>query len=94
MESGKENKKKSGFGSITPMEVVLFLAGIFFLVTGSIRQDILPIFWGVLIVSGSVVLHFVKKKDWKKHWEEQERLKLVYEEMARQKKERNGKGGK
>ena len=89
MESDKEKKEKSG---ISPMEIMLFLAGIFFLVTGCVRHDELPIFWGVLIITGSVVLHFVKKKDWKKHWEEQERRKLVYEEMERLKKEKNGKG--
>jgi hypothetical protein len=47
-----------------------------------------------MIIGGSVILYFVKKKDWKKHWEEQERIQKVHMEMRRleqEKKEREKK---
>jgi len=45
-----------------------------------------------MIIGGSVALHFVRKKDWKKHWEEQEELKRIYEEKTRERKDKDGAG--
>jgi hypothetical protein len=44
-----------------------------------------------MIISGSIALHFVRKKDWKKHWEEQEAMQKRYE--ARRRMEQEGKEG-
>jgi len=70
------------------MEVLLIIMGILSLIAGIVRKDVIPVFWGVMIIGGSIVLHFVRKKDWKKHWEEQEAERQIYEELARAKKER------
>jgi hypothetical protein len=40
-----------------------------------------------MIICGSVALHFVRKKDWKKHWEEQEAMHRHLEERRRQQRE-------
>jgi hypothetical protein len=56
-------------------------------------SELTQLFWGIMITTGAVILYFVRKKDWKKHWEEQEKMKQVYEEMERRKKEEQD-GGK
>lgn len=56
-------------------EVLILLVGIFFLCSGFYTGVPMQYFWGIMIVLGAVGLHFVGKKDWKKHWEEQEALK-------------------
>ena len=73
MDSNKEKQEISLIGRLFSMEVLLILMGILSLIAGIVRKDVMPVFWGVMIIGGSIALHFVRKKDWKKHWEEQER---------------------
>ncbi len=96
MDKDKEKQEISVVGRLVCMEGVLILAGIAFLVMAAVRQDAMALFWGVMIIGGSVVLHLVKRKDWKKHWEEQERMHLAYLERKRleqEKKEQERKNG-
>jgi hypothetical protein len=99
MDKEKEKQEISLIGRLFSMEVLLILMGILSLIAGIVRKDVMPVFWGLMIIGGSIALHFVRKKDWKKHWEEQERERQFYEELARAKKEREkekekGDGGK
>ena len=87
----KEKQEISVLGRLICIETLLLLMGIASLVSGMITGQAIQLFWGGLIVLGSVVLHFVRKKDWKKHWEEQEAYRQLYEKKAREAKEKNGK---
>lgn len=86
-----EKKQKSLIAKIMSMETMIFLAGLFSLGSGFYRGEPMQYFWGGMIISGSIALHFVRKKDWKKHWEEQEATQRRYE--ARRKMEQEGKDG-
>ncbi|HEY6008348.1 MAG TPA: hypothetical protein VIU40_08500 [Geobacteraceae bacterium] len=85
----KSKQEISLIGRILSIEALLFLMGIVSLVSGLITMKLTQIFWGVMITGGAVVLHFVRKKDWKAHWEEQERYRQAM--LERQRREREEK---
>ena len=87
-----EKQEKSLVQKIVSMETLLFCVGLFSLGSGFYTGEPMQYFFGGMIVCGSIVLHFVRKKDWKKHWEEQEATQRRYE--ARRKLEQEGKDGK
>jgi hypothetical protein len=68
------------------MEGLLGLIGLFCLVSGLVTGEIMPIFWGVVVVAGLTVLHLIRKKDWQAHWEEMERQRTLHEERERRRK--------
>ena len=87
----EENEHKNKTFEIMSMVTVLFLAGLFSLCSGFYTGEPMQYFWGVTIIGGSVVLHFVRKKDWKKHWEEQEDLKKRHDAVrAREREMKDG----
>jgi uncharacterized membrane protein YiaA len=86
-----EKQKKSLAQKILSMETMIFLVGLFILGSGVYRSEPMQYFFGGMIISGSIALHFVRKKDWKKHWEEQEAMQKRYE--ARRRMEQEGKEG-
>jgi len=86
-----EKQQKTLFAKIMSMETLIFLVGLFSLGSGFYRNEPMQYFWGGMIISGSIALHFVRKKDWKKHWEEQEAMQRRYE--ARRKQEQEEKDG-
>lgn len=86
--SNNEREKISVLGRLLSMEMLLFAAGVFMLVSGIVTGATMQLFYGVVITAGSVILHFVRKKDWKKHWEEQEQMRLRYEQRQRERKEK------
>ena len=88
MTSDKEKQEISVIGRLFSMEIILVMAGVAFLVMAYVREDAMALFWGVMILGGSVALHFVRKKDWKKHWEEQEQMQQIYMEKKRLEQER------
>lgn len=59
--------------TIKPLEAGILAFSLFALWNGFIRNDMLSLFWGGIIVAGLVALFFVRRKDWTKHWEEMER---------------------
>lgn len=65
------------------METLIFLTGFFILGSGIYRGEEMQYFFGGMIICGSIALHFVRKKDWKKHWEEQEATQRRYEARRR-----------
>ncbi|HEY6873113.1 MAG TPA: hypothetical protein VI298_10350 [Geobacteraceae bacterium] len=87
MDEEKNNQEISVIGRLFSTEAFLILMGIVSLGYGIVNGTSINIFWGAMILGGSVVLHFVRKKDWKSHWEEQERLKQLYEAKKRERKE-------
>ena len=87
MDKDKQRQEISVIGRLFSIEVFLFLMGVASLVSGYFTTQLIQIFWGVMIVSGAIVLHFVRKKDWKKHWEEQELFQQAMEERRRREKE-------
>lgn len=87
--SDAEKQEKTLSQKIFSMETLLFCVGLFSLGSGFYTGEAMQYFFGGMIVCGSVVLHFVRKKDWKKHWEEQEAMQQRYE--ARRKMEQAGK---
>ncbi|WP_298273578.1 hypothetical protein [Geobacter sp.] len=89
----KEKQEISIIGRLLSMEALLVLMGIVSLVYGIMGSQIMNVFWGVVILVGAVVLSFVRKKDWKKHWEEQEEMRRRHEEQMKARKE-GGNGGK
>lgn len=88
----REKEKISVLGRLFSLEVFLFFMGMVCLVSGLITGELIQLFWGVMITVGSVVLYFVRKKDWKKHWEEQERFRQLYEQKEQERKENHGTG--
>jgi uncharacterized membrane protein HdeD (DUF308 family) len=88
MYKDKEKQEISVIGRLFSIEVLLVIMGIVCLVSGIVTGAVIQLFWGVMIIGGSVALYFVKKKDWKKHWEDQERMQLVYTEMRRREQEK------
>ena len=85
----KEKQEISLLGRIFSLEALLFIMGCVSLVSGFYTGELTQYFWGGTIISGAIALHFVRKKDWKQHWAEQERLmQLDRERREREKGER------
>ena len=88
MDKDKEKQEISVIGRLLSIEALLIVMGLVCLVSGIVTGESMQLFWGGMIIGGSVILYFVKKKDWKKHWEEQERIQKVYMEMRRLEEEK------
>src|ERR1700674_431025 len=84
----KEKQEVSIIGRLFSIEALLVVMGLVCLVSGIMTGASIQLFWGAMIIGGSVILFFVKKKDWKKHWEEQERVQKVHMEIRRLEQEK------
>jgi hypothetical protein len=87
MNKDKEKQEISVLGRLLCMEALIFLMGLVSLGYGIVNGAGMSIFFGVFILSGSVALYFVKKKDWKKHWEEQEAIRQRLDEIRKREQE-------
>jgi ABC-type nickel/cobalt efflux system permease component RcnA len=87
MNRDKENQEISVLGRLLCMEALIFVMGLVSLGYGIVNGASMSIFFGVFILSGSVALYFVKKKDWKKHWEEQEAIRQRLDEIRKREQE-------
>ena len=83
----KEKQEISLIGRLFSMEALLLLMGLFSLASGIYTGTLTQLFWGVMIIVGSVILHFVRKKDWKQHWEEEEARRQALQERQQREKE-------
>jgi hypothetical protein len=72
MDKDKQRQEVSLIGRILSMEALLLLMGIASLYYGIVRGATMNIFWGLVIIPGVFILIKVRKKDWKKHWEDME----------------------
>jgi hypothetical protein len=88
MNKDKENQEISVLGRLLCMEALIFLMGLASLGYGIVNGAGMSIFFGVFILSGAVALYFVKRKDWKKHWEEQEAIRQRLDEIRKREKEK------
>jgi len=70
--SATEQQKRPLWARIISMEGAMAAFGIFSLVSGIKEGNELYIFWGVMILTGLSLLVLVRRRDWKKHWEEME----------------------
>ncbi|MBT1072117.1 hypothetical protein [Pelotalea chapellei] len=82
MDKDKQRQEVSIIGRILSMEALLLLMGVASLIYGITEKATINIFWGIVIIPGVFLLIKVRKKDWKKHWEDLE---------AQQKAEQNRK---
>lgn len=60
---------------IWSMEGGLGAFGLYSLISGVLRSEILSIFWGGTILCGLGILYVVRRRDWAKHWEEMDEQK-------------------
>lgn len=58
---------------VKPLEAGILAYALFALWHGFTQNNTTSLFWGGLIILGLVVLYFVRRKDWARHWEEVER---------------------
>lgn len=72
MDKDKQRQEVSLIGRILSIEMLLLVMGVASLVYGIVNGQTMNIFWGVVIIPGVFILLKVRKKDWKKHWEEME----------------------
>ena len=72
MDQDKQRQEVSLIGRILSIEALLFLMGCFSLYHGIVNDKPVSIFFGVIIIPGVFILSKVRKKDWKKHWEDME----------------------
>ena len=72
MDNDKQRQEVSLIGRILSMEMLLLLMGVASLIYGIVNGATMNIFWGIVIIPGVFILMKVRKKDWKKHWEDME----------------------
>ncbi len=83
---------KPAKGTIQTSEILILVVGLFLICSGFYTGDPMQYFFGGMITCGSIVLHFVRKKDWKKHWEDQEELKKRHDAVRAREREMRGEG--
>lgn len=71
-DNDKQRQESSLIGRILSMEALLLLMGVVSLIYGIVNGEAMNIFFGIIIIPGVFILVKVRKKDWKKHWEEME----------------------
>jgi low temperature requirement protein LtrA len=49
--------------------------GLFSLGSGLLEGELMPVFWGVMILAGLGILLLVRRRDWQQHWDDLERQK-------------------
>ena len=79
MPSVSEKPKKSLLARMISMEGAMAAFGLYSLVSGLVittdkEEATTQIFWGILILCGLGLLVAVRRRDWKKHWEEMEAI--------------------
>ncbi|MBJ6727499.1 hypothetical protein [Geomesophilobacter sediminis] len=89
----KEEGNKSLASKVFRVETFILLVGVGCIIEGIVDGMTMPIFYGICIMLGSIVLHLVKKKDWEKHWAEQQRIRQNYEQRMAEEKKRKESGG-
>jgi len=72
MDNDKQRQEVSLIGRILSMEALLLLMGVASLYYGITHGATMNIFWGLVIIPGVFILMKVRRKDWKKHWEDME----------------------
>jgi hypothetical protein len=84
-DNDKQRQEVSLIGRILSMEALLMLMGVLSLVYGITNGETMNIFWGIVIIPGVFLLMKVRRKDWKKHWEEMEEEQRIREAIRNRK---------
>ena len=92
MDKDKQRQEVSLIGRILSIEALLLLMGVASLIYGITEGATINIFWGVVIIPGVFLLMKVRKKDWKKHWEDLDAQQKA--EQARRDRGGDGSGEK
>ena len=69
-----DKPKRPLLARIISLEGAMAAFGLYSLVTGLRDGEEIQIFWGVMILVGLCILIVVRRRDWKKHWEEMEAI--------------------
>jgi hypothetical protein len=81
MEAKVKAAEESLLRKIFRTETAICLVGIACMVYGvADGVRVMPLFFGLCIVGGSVMLHFVRKKDWDAHWSEHDRINKAHDQ--------------
>ena len=72
MDNDKQRQQVSLIGRILSIEMLLLVMGVASLIYGIVNGATMNIFWALVIIPGVFILMKVRKKDWKKHWEDME----------------------
>jgi len=62
MDNEKERQEISLIGRLFSLEALLIAMGLLSLISGIIRMQRSQIFWGLIIIFGSILFLFVRKK--------------------------------
>ena len=89
MNTDKQRQESSLIGRILSMEAFLLLMGVSSLIYGFVNDAMMNIFWGVVIIPGVFLLMKVRRKDWKKHWEDMETEQKARQEYIDRQKQNN-----
>jgi hypothetical protein len=80
MEAKEKPQKTSLLRRIFSTETAICCVGIGCVVYGLVDGfKVMQVFFGFCIIGGSVMLHFVRKKDWDAHWAELDRVRQAHE---------------
>jgi hypothetical protein len=71
MNAGKSARPLAA--RILSMEGAIAAFGLYSLGSGLWQGALIPIFWGVTILVGLVVLAAVRRRDWQQHWQQLDR---------------------
>lgn len=67
--SNPKTCKRRRFRPRLSLEGLLGLFGLYSLGTGIWQQQLLPIFWGGIILAGLCLLAVVRRRNWEQHWQ-------------------------
>lgn len=81
----KSREEASLIGRFLTLDALILLMGCLSLIYGIMERKMENIFWAAIIIPGFFILQRVRKKDWKKHWEDLAEEKIRREEMSRRK---------
>jgi len=89
MEAGNKKQEKSLVSRLFCMESLICLVGVACVIYGVADGfRIMQFFFGICIVVGSVLLHFVRKKDWDAHWAEMDKIRQAHEARMAEEREK------
>ena len=87
MEAKGKSPDKTLLKRLFTTETAICCVGIGCMVYGAINGVVMPLFFGLCIVGGSVMLHFVRKKDWDAHWADMDRIRKEHEQRMAEEQE-------
>ena len=80
MEANGKLQEKSLLRWFFSAETLIFCVGVACLVYGATNGlKVMQLFFGICILGGSVLLHYVRKKDWGAHWAELDRVRQAHD---------------